>query len=101
MATYAVCSDVTVTPGGNFAWSNSYPQGVTISPAPGTTWPLPQNSYTVGAGTTTSPITLPSTAQIGNYPISVKYQNSATSPCQLMDTTPKIIVQGTGRKRKH
>jgi hypothetical protein len=98
MATYGVCSDPTVAPGGNFAWNNPNAQTVVITPAPNTTWPLPQSSYTVSGNSTTSPIYLPSTATPGDYPISVKYQNTATSPCQLMGTTPKIIIQ-VGKKK--
>ena len=101
MSTYGVCSDVYVAPGGNFTWNNPNSQAVTVAPAAGVTWPLPQSSYSVGGNGNNGPITLPSTAQAGkSYNLSVTYQNAVGGPCGLMDTTPKLIIQNPTKKKK-
>ncbi len=97
MATFDVCNDVQVAPGGSFYWNNPNPKSVTITPVT-PPWPLPQLSYTVNATTSSSAITANSNAVPNtSYPVNVKYSDG-TSPCQLKDTTPKIIIQPTKKK---
>lgn len=99
-STFAVCGDVSVTPTGSFNWSNSNTKAVTITPV--TSWPLSQNSYSIGAGKTTSlPIPITGNPAVGNsYSINVKYDDG-TSPCGggIKDGgNPKIIIVNPTKK---
>ena len=98
MATFEVCQDVTVAPGGSFNWHNGNSKGVVITPQ-NPPWPLPNPSYSVAGVTSSSAITVSPNAVPGNsYAINVLYATSPGGPCQLIGTTPKIIIQ-TGKKK--
>jgi hypothetical protein len=93
MATFNVCSTVTVGPGGSFTWNNPNAQQVKVQAAPGTTWPLPQSSYTINGNGGQQAITLPIGAGLGTYQISVTYTSiGGGTPCQGAGANPKIVV---------
>ena len=95
MATFDVCSSVNIVAGGSFQWSNiGRTAAVKVTPAPSTSWPLPQNEYDIAAGGTTSSISLPSTTPKGvTYQVQVNWLQSTTpgAPCPL-GGNPKIVV---------
>ena len=93
METFNVCSTVNVGVGGTFTWNNPYAQPVKVQAAPGTTWPLPQSSYTIAGNGGQQVITLPISAGIGTYQISVTYTSiGGGTPCQGAAGNPKIVV---------
>src|SRR5882724_9626027 len=99
MATFNVCSTVTVSAGGSFTWNNPYAQQVKVQAAPGTTWPLPQSSYTINGNNGQQAITLPSTSGAGTYQISVTYTSTVGgSPCQGAAGNPRIVVSPAMQK---
>lgn len=89
-ATYSICGSPSAAPGGSFYWNNDTNPARTVVAKPVTTWPLLQSSYTLPPGSTL--INVPSTAQTGSYDYVVNYQNAATGPCGLAETTPKLII---------
>ena len=98
MAVFDVCASVNVLAGQSFQWSNiGRTAAVKVTPASGTSWPLPQNEYDIAAGATTPSIFLPSTTPKGvTYQIQVAWLLSTTpgAPCPL-GGNPKIIVGNT------
>jgi hypothetical protein len=101
MATYEVCSDVNVTPGGSFIWYNGNSQTVVITPQ-NPPWPLPNSSYTVGNLKTSAPIAVSSNAVPGtSYTLNVLYQTTPGGPCATKEGgNPKIIIN-PGKKEPH
>ncbi len=98
MATFNVCDLVSVAQGGSFIWNNPYTQQVRVQPATGTTWPLPQSSYTINGNNGQQVITLPSTAGVGTYQISVTYTGVlGGTPCTGVGANPRIVVGPPGR----
>ena len=95
MAVFDVCASVNVLAGQSFQWSNiGRTAAVKITPASGTSWPLPQNEYDIAAGGTSSAITVPAATPSGNYFFQVHWQLSTTpgQPCSATGGNPKIIV---------
>jgi hypothetical protein len=96
---FEVCSDVTVVQGGSFSWHNGYAKGVVISPVT-PPWPLPQSSYNVGNGATSSAISVPANAATGSWTLNVLYSTSAGGPCGAADTgNPKLIINPPSKKK--
>ena len=99
MATFDVCSAVNTIQGGSFTWNNPYTQQVKVQAAAGTTWPLPQPSYTINGNNGQQVITLPLGAGTGTYQISVTYTNiGGGTPCQGAGANPRIVVSPAMQK---
>jgi len=93
MATFNVCTDVDVIPGGSFYWHNPATAEVKVTPV--TTWPLSSNEYDIPAGGTTQLITISgSTLPNSSYNVNVQWYSSVTPgvPCQMGAGNPKIKV---------
>jgi len=99
MAIFDVCSTVTIIQGGSFTWNNPASKQVKVEAAPGTTWPLPQPSYTINGNNGQQVITLPLGAGTGTYQISVTYTSiGGGTPCQGAGANPKIVVNPAMQK---